>query len=201
MKVIFSMCLAGLAMAVTQSVTARGLPVTCDNPYSCYQRTYQPTTTQYQHRAKPVMLAYRGNSRGVFPRRIAASGQKMFVFSPRHRAWAAYDGAGNRVGYGKANGGASYCADVGRSCLTPRGVFRVRSKGTAACKSSKFPRPRGGAPMPYCMFFHGGYAIHGSPSISNNNSSHGCIRVRTSAARWLHQNFMSHGTKVVVLSY
>ncbi len=55
--------------------------------------------------------------------------------------------------------------------------------------------------MPYCMFFTGNYAIHGSPRISNRNGSHGCIRVTTTAARWLSQHFLRHGTRVVVLPY
>jgi lipoprotein-anchoring transpeptidase ErfK/SrfK len=35
------------------------------------------------------------------------------------------------------------------------------------------------APMPYSIFFHGGYAIHGSYDIDNLGSpaSHGCIRL------------------------
>lgn len=135
------------------------------------------------------------------PSRIRAPGEPVFVFSPRSRAWAAYDSSGRRVSYGKANGGADYCSDVGRACRTPSGHFRVQRKGSADCRSGKFPLPNGGAPMPYCMFFRGGYAIHGSPSISNVNGSHGCIRVSNSAAAWLHRYFIRHGTKVIVLSY
>ena len=43
--------------------------------------------------------------------------------------------------------------------------FSVKRKGLPSCVSSKFPLGKGGAPMPYCMFFRGGYAIHGSPRI------------------------------------
>jgi len=135
------------------------------------------------------------------PRRIASHGERVFVFSPRLLRWAAYDSQGYRVASGKANGGSSFCSDLGRPCRTPAGAHRVQSKGTAACASRKFPIGKGGAPMPYCMFFRGGYAIHGSPYISNNNTSHGCIRVHTGAARWLHRYFMRPGTKVIVLGY
>jgi hypothetical protein len=135
------------------------------------------------------------------PKRISPPGERVFVFSPRHKYWAAYNSDGFRVARGVANGGAHYCPDVGRACRTPRGSFRVHSKGPSSCVSSKYPLPSGGAPMPYCMKFKGGYAIHGSPHISNRNGSHGCIRVKTAAAAWLSNNFIRHGTKVVVLPY
>lgn len=143
---------------------------------------------------------YRGLKR-AFPSRISPPGVRLFIFSPRHKAWGAYLPNGVLVGYGRASGGASWCRDVGRSCRTPRGSFRVFSKGSAACKSSRYPRPRGGAPMPYCMFFSKYYAIHGSPDVPNRNASHGCIRVKPKAARWLRNNFITIGTRVVVTSY
>ena len=40
------------------------------------------------------------------------------------------------------------------------------------------------APMPHAIFFHGGYAIHGSYDIARlgGPASHGCIRLHPSAA-------------------
>jgi len=131
------------------------------------------------------------------PGRIITPGEKVFVFSPKLRAWAAYDTDGKRIASGIANGGASYCSDIGSPCFTPKGKYRIQRKGDVSCVSRAFDD----APMPYCMFFKGGYAIHGSPYISNYNGSHGCIRVTTEAARWLHQNFIDIGTRIVVLSY
>lgn len=128
-------------------------------------------------------------------------GERTFVFSPRYKEWAAYDADGYRVSKGIANGGSDFCEDLGKPCHTPAGVYRVQSKGSQDCVSKKFPIGVGGAAMPYCMYFSGGYAIHGSPYISNRNGSHGCIRVHTSAAHWLHRYFMHPGTKVVVLPY
>lgn len=135
------------------------------------------------------------------PERIQPPGERLFIFSPHNLRWAAYDEEGYQVATGKANGGAAYCAELGKPCQTPTGVFRVQSKGDASCISRKFPLGVGGAPMPYCMHFGGGFAIHGSPYISNNNTSHGCIRVHTPAAAWLHHYFMKPGTKVMVLPY
>ncbi len=136
-----------------------------------------------------------------FPAKRNGTGRKVFIFDPSRIAWAAYDRSGNLVRSGRASGGKHYCADVRRSCLTPRGSFRIYSKGGPGCKSSKYPRPRGGAPMMHCMFFYKGYAIHGSNNVPSHNASHGCIRVRPPAARWLNREFLNHGSTVIVRPY
>lgn len=125
---------------------------------------------------------------------------KVFIFDPRRHRWYAYRN-GRLVASGVAAGGASYCRDIKRSCRTPTGTFRIIRKGGANCRSSRYPRPNGGARMDYCMFFSKYYAIHGSSNVPAANVSHGCIRVKPSAARWLHRNFLFHGTKVIVRPY
>ena len=152
--------------------------------------------TEEQIRGQDVSDSY-----SHLPQHVQAPGERLFIFSPHLLRWAAYDAEGYLVASGKANGGASYCAELGRPCHTPVGVFRVQSRGDAYCISKRFPLGEGGAPMPYCMYFGGGYAIHGSPYISDNNTSHGCIRVHTPAAAWLHHYFLHPGTKVMVLPY
>lgn len=151
-----------------------------------------------------------GKARGVYtsrrnygslPLSRPATGNKVFVFSPSALAWAVYDGDGQRVRVGPASGGRSYCPDVGRGCRTPQGVFRVYSKAGPDYRSTKFPIPYGGAPMPWAMFFHGGYAIHGSYDVPGYNASHGCIRVVPSDAQWLNNNFLSRGSTVIVQPY
>lgn len=139
--------------------------------------------------------------RNAFPATRTATGKKVFIFDPKVRAWAAYDANGYRVKTGRASGGKHYCADVGRGCKTVVGSFRVHNKRGPECKSNKFPLGKGGAPMPNCMFFHKGYAIHGSYHVPDYNASHGCIRVLPSAASWLNNNFMDVGTNVVVKGY
>lgn len=136
-----------------------------------------------------------------FPSSRPGTGKRVFIFDPNKLMWAAYSPSGNLVKEGRASGGKGWCSDVKRSCRTPRGKFSVYSKGAPSCKSSKFPLGRGGAPMPYCMFFYKGFAIHGSPDVPNYNASHGCIRVLPSAARWLSHNFIKHGTTVIVKPY
>ena len=123
------------------------------------------------------------------------------VFYPSKLKWVAVDNDGKTVKTGKASGGRHYCPDIKRSCRTPVGTYRVVSEGSAGCKSSRYPVGKGGAPMPYCMFFNKNYAIHGSYDMPNFNASHGCIRVKPTDAKWLNQNFVSVGTTVIVKPY
>lgn len=137
-----------------------------------------------------------------FPAKREGTGHKVFVFDPKATAWAAYDAQGNRVETGSASGGKDFCEDVGRPCRTVTGTFKVYSKKGEECTSSLYPvETHGGARMPYCMHFHGGYSIHAAYEVPNYNASHGCIRVLPGAARWLNENFIDVGTTVVVKPY
>lgn len=124
-----------------------------------------------------------------------------FIFNPNTLTWKAINEHGKVVRSGRGSGGKNYCSDIRRGCKTPSGVYRIISKGGAGCKSSRYPLGGGGAPMPYCMFFSKYYAVHGSYDVPNYNASHGCVRVRPNDARWLSQNFMRIGTKVVIKPY
>jgi len=130
-----------------------------------------------------------------------ATGKNVFIYDPNHLMWAAYNGNGHLVREGRGSGGRNYCPDIGRGCKTPAGTFSVSRKGDSSCVSKKFPLGKGGAKMPHCMFFYGGYAIHGSYDVPNYNASHGCIRVTPGDAAWLSGNFIGYGTTVIVRSY
>lgn len=142
-----------------------------------------------------------------FSQKIPAPGEKLLVFSPSRGAWAAYSPDGQLVRWGPASGGRDYCPDLGHRCHTVTGVFRIYSKGGPGCYSTKFPLPYGGAPMPYCMYFHGGYAFHASNDVPGYNASHGCVRLFYEDAQWLNQQFIdlpgsgSPGTKVIINQY
>lgn len=156
----------------------------------------------YQHTsAHPTLTHATTQAWGALGMQFDTGGERAFVFDPRNYTWAAYDKDGYRVAGGIANGGADYCHDVKRPCRTPTGIFRIYHKKSSDCVSSKYPLNNPGAPMPYCMFFNDGVAIHGSYTMQRSNSSHGCIRVQTKAAQWLHQYFIRYGTKVIVLDY
>ena len=149
------------------------------------------------------------SSHASFPSSIPPEGQKKIVVDPQTHRWAAYDEDGRLVKSGMATAGSSYCRDLHRPCRTKVGTFRIESLGDADCKSHKFPVGRGGAPMPYCMYFNGGQALHGSNEVVNGNISHGCVRLHVKDARWIRFNFAEEpnsnneglGTLVIIKPY
>jgi hypothetical protein len=128
--------------------------------------------------------------------------EKVVMVDPTVHTWGAYEN-GSLIKAGQASAGADYCPDLGRKCHTTVGSFRVYSLGEPTCKSRKFPIPKGGSPMPYCMYFAHGMALHGVPDseVGEGNFSHGCVRLHVADAEWLRYNFVNMGTKVVVKPY
>ncbi len=145
------------------------------------------------------MTADEMNASIPFPPRIDSSGHKTIVVSPDNLSWAAYDTNGELVNWGPASTARGFCPDEDETCHTPTGTFTIFRKGGEECKSTKFPLPKGGAPMPYCMYFHGGIALHGSNEIPGVNASHGCVRILPKDARWLNQQFVDVGSTRVVI--
>ncbi len=137
----------------------------------------------------------------ALPSQINPLGERMVLVSPTEHAWGAYDANGRLIRSGIASTGADWCEDTGRVCHTRTGTFRIRSLGSANCKSPSFPLPKGGGPMPYCMYFNETQALHGYPHIDRKNRSHGCVRMSNSDAKWLRHNFVRVGTIVEVEPY
>lgn len=154
----------------------------------------------YQHRTTHYLRDKRG--RDHFPEKVPGIGRKRFIFDPKAYAWAAYDAEGNRLMTGSASGGKDFCEDAGQPCRTVTGTFRVYNKRGAECRSGEYPvETTGGAKMPYCMYFYQGYTIHAAYEVPLDNTSHGCVRVLPSAAKWLNEQFITIGTQVTVLPY
>lgn len=137
----------------------------------------------------------------AMPSQISPPGEKVVVVNPRTNQWGAYTSNGQLVRSGVASTGREYCPDIHRRCTTPVGTFRVFSLGGPGCKSTRYPVGRGGAPMPYCMYFTGNQALHGSYEVASAHLSHGCVRLHVQDAAWLRYNFVRIGTKVHVLPY
>ncbi|MBU0456282.1 MAG: L,D-transpeptidase [Pseudomonadota bacterium] len=134
------------------------------------------------------------------PQRIEPVGRRLVLINMRVHAFGAYDSDGFLVHWGPVSGGKGWCPDVGRRCTTPRGQFFVARKQGRGCISTRFPVGEGGAPMPYCMFFYRGFAMHGS-FLPGYHASHGCVRLFNEDARWLNQEFVragKNGTKVII---
>lgn len=143
------------------------------------------------------------------PEYIKAPHEKLIVVNPKEHAWGAYSAKGKLIRWGIATAGSHTCTDTTASCRTKTGHFRIYSAGDASCTSSKFPVPTGGAPMPYCMYFNGGQALHGSNEVEYANASHGCVRIHVADAKWLRYQFVEkptpqngyRGTRVFIQSY
>lgn len=136
-----------------------------------------------------------------FPKTISAPGEKIIYVSinPKILAWGAYDADGILQAWGPVSGGKGFCPDIGRGCHTAIGKFAIYQKQGSGCVSTKFPVGRGGAPMPYCMFFHGGFALHGSYDVPGFNASHGCVRIFIPDAKWLNQEFVGKAHVPVII--
>ncbi|MGL5446416.1 MAG: L,D-transpeptidase [Rhabdaerophilum sp.] len=81
---------------------------------------------------------------------------------------------------------------------TPRGAYKPQRMHV-----SYFSRKYYNSPMPYSIFFRGGYAIHGTTAINRlgGPASHGCVRLATGNARTLFQLVKSAGsgrTRIIV---
>lgn len=164
------------------------------------ESTYITDDSGTVHHSVYYTLDKRG--RDYYPTQIHPIGQKLFVFDPKATAWAAYDADGHRVMTGAASGGKDLCEEDGKPCRTVTGTFRVYNKRGVNCTSGEYPvETHGGTKMPYCIYFFQGFAIHAGYEVPQYNASHGCIRLFSSAAKWLNEQFITVGTRVVVLSY
>ena len=80
---------------------------------------------------------------------------------------------------------------------TPNGSYRPERLAR-----QWFSRKYDWSPMPYSIFFHGGYAIHGSYEISRlgRPASHGCIRLHPANAAVLYRLVEANrgNTRIVV---
>jgi hypothetical protein len=155
----------------------------------------------YVHRTIHYTRDKRG--RNYFPEQIKATGEKRFVFDPKASAWAAYNEEGTRLMTGGGSAGIDTCEEnATQSCRTITGTFKLYNKHGLECRSGEYPvDTKGGAKMPYCMYFYQGFTIHAAFEVPERPSSHGCVRVFPSAAKWLNEEFMRIGTKVIILAY
>jgi lipoprotein-anchoring transpeptidase ErfK/SrfK len=83
---------------------------------------------------------------------------------------------------------------------TPRGTYRPKRM-----HKMWYSRKYDMSPMPYSIFFRGGYAIHGTEYVKSlgRPASHGCVRLRTSHAAKLYSMVRQIGpknTRIVVVN-
>jgi lipoprotein-anchoring transpeptidase ErfK/SrfK len=75
---------------------------------------------------------------------------------------------------------------------TPRGTFRPQH-----LSRMHYSRKYDNSPMPYSVFFRGGYAIHGTGAVKRlgTPASHGCVRLHPSNAATLYSMIQQVGLR------
>ena len=86
-----------------------------------------------------------------------------------------------------------------RGYITPVGSWRPKRM-----HRMWYSRKYDMSPMPYAIFYHGGYAVHGTNAVSRLGSpaSHGCVRLDTANAAKLYELVQMVGpgnTRIVVV--
>lgn len=84
--------------------------------------------------------------------------------------------------------------------VTPRGSFRP-TRMHKMWRSRKYDN----APMPYSVFYNGGYAVHGTNHVRSlgRPASHGCVRLQTGNAAAFYSLVREVGpgnTRIVVVN-
>jgi lipoprotein-anchoring transpeptidase ErfK/SrfK len=77
-----------------------------------------------------------------------------------------------------------------RGFITPRGTYAPKHMAKKYYSKKYY-----NSPMPYSIFFKGGYAVHGTNALSKLGApaSHGCIRLATGNAARLFSLVQQHG--------
>ena len=135
----------------------------------------------------------RALEQGVRPR-VTLPGDGVEIVLERQLLVVVRDGRANTILNTSTGNGEEYTTTSGNRAIatTPRGRFTVYRAvdGPLTNSLGELWRPR---------FFHGGYAVHGSPNIPPYPASHGCARVSNAAVNmiWV-RGLMPVGSRVVV---
>lgn len=122
-----------------------------------------------QHHARPAIAARPG---AAVEARVDLGSQRMVVT------------VGGEVAH------VWHVSTARKGFVTPRGVYSPKRMHV-----SYFSKKYYNSPMPYSIFFKGGYAVHGTGAIKalGRPASHGCIRLATGNARTLYNLVKQHG--------
>jgi hypothetical protein len=123
---------------------------------------------------------------GVFASSLAHGEVKITVDLSRQRMEAVHDGPS-----------ADWAVSSGRTGFdTPAGVY-----GVVDMQPLHLSKKYDNAPMPNSIFFHGGYAIHGTSDSRHlgRPASHGCIRLSISHSKILYDWVEAEGASIRIV--
>lgn len=116
-----------------------------------------------------------GSSSVSLPSYRDTNGKETLFISISDQAFGAYDQHGDLIRSGRVSTAKS-------GYNTKTGTFtNLYKRGRTDCWSNKYK-----VNIPYCMFYHEGYAVHGFHHVPNRPASKGCIRMTISDARWVY---------------
>ncbi|HEV7534494.1 MAG TPA: L,D-transpeptidase family protein [Acidimicrobiia bacterium] len=142
-------------------------------------------------RATPDVLAAVATAADPAPMLVEGGATRVEIDLKRQVLLYWRDGGLLRVLPVSTGSGRHYCEDGDCGvAVTPGGSFRVQRRIRGPHKS-----PLGLLYDP--LFFVGGYAIHGSPSVPAYPASHGCVRIPMHVSGWFYDN-VGNGTPVYV---
>ena len=179
MSVLGMMLVGASAAELTHSQTIKLDQV--DHSYVKKDKAYW-TRVWYEKQARKKKRAKRARSsntyrtRGVLAK-VDLSSQTMSFYK------------GGRLLY-------KWPVSTGRSGYgTPTGTWRIHRM-----HKKYYSRKYNNAPMPYAMFYHRGFAVHGTTSISRlgRRASHGCVRLHPKNAARLFSLVKGSGGTVRV---
>lgn len=131
---------------------------------------------------------------------------KLVVIDLYNLSWGAYN-KGKLINWGIANGGMGICKETGRmECKTPIGEWFIKEKRKYS-KSTLYPvecsnKKKCGHPLRWFQIFgNKSEGLHGEYHLLGSNVSHGCVRITIEDAKWLFNEFVEIGTKIIVLDY
>ncbi len=80
---------------------------------------------------------------------------------------------------------------------TPRGHF-----APIGMERMHYSKKYHNSPMPYSIFFRGGYAIHGTYALSalGTPASHGCVRLSPEHAKMLYEMVQNEGASISIIA-
>ncbi|WP_374545157.1 L,D-transpeptidase [Rhodoblastus sp.] len=98
----------------------------------------------------------------------------------------------------QASNGESYSWPISSAragYATPRGTFSAVS-----LQSMHYSKKYHNSPMPHSIFFHGGFAIHGTYATASlgRPASHGCVRISPSHAAKLFSLVRAEGARISI---
>ena len=143
-------------------------------------------------KAGPAVRAALATATAPAPLVPAGGATRVEVDVPRQVLLLYKGGALARIVAVSTGSGRRYCVDDECArAVTPGGAYRIsrRIDGWRTSRLGELYNP---------LYFNGGIAIHGAPSVPATPASHGCVRIPMSAAEWLPSS-VANGTPVYVV--